>query len=156
MTEDLGIILALTPRITKNDFVALKIKAQIKNLVPGQNVAGLPVISNSDIETHITVENRATIVMGGLIQEEELKTETKIPLLGNLPVVGRLFRDTATSRAKKNLVFMTPHIIRSSESATANSKRVSPVLRHATIKAQKRRGSETDAAALLDAMNAAK
>jgi type II secretion system protein D len=157
VTEDLGIILTLTPRITKNDFVAMKIKATIKNLIPGANVAGLPVISNSEVDSHITVENRTTIVMGGLIQEEERKTENKIPLLGNIPVLGHLFRDTSTSRTKSNLLmFMTPHIIRSSATAKAESKRVSPVLRHATIKAQKRKGAETDAAALLDAMNAAK
>ncbi|MBI4871710.1 MAG: hypothetical protein HY814_09085 [Candidatus Riflebacteria bacterium] len=157
VTEDLGIIMQLTPRITKNDFVSMKIRAQIKNLIPGANVAGLPVISNSDLENHITVENQATIVMGGLIQEEERLTENRIPLLSSIPVLGKLFRDTSKTKTKSNLlVFMTPHILRTSDSAKSATKRVSPFVRHVDIKAKKRRGAEADPATLLKAMNEAK
>ena len=156
VTEDLGVMMQLTPRITKNDFVAMKIKAQIKNLIPNQAVAGLPVISNSDIETNITVENKATIAMGGLIQEEERETVTKIPILGNLPIVGRLFRDTQKSKNKSNLlVFMTPHIIRTTETAATETQRISPVLRYVEIKETKRTNRE-DAGNLLKAMNEAR
>jgi type II secretion system protein D len=156
VTEDLGVMLQLTPRITKNDFVAMKIKAQIKNLIPNQAVAGLPVISNSDIETNIAVQNKATIAMGGLIQEEERETVTKIPILGDLPVLGKLFRDTTKSKNKSNLlVFMTPHIIRTSETAAAETQRISPVLRYVEIKESKRANRE-NAASLLNAMNEAR
>ncbi len=156
VTEDLGIILELTPRITKNDFVTMKIKTQIKNLIPGQDVAGIPVISNSDIETNVTVENRATIVMGGLIQEEEREIVNKLPLLGDIPLLGKLFRDTNMVKVKRNLlIFMTPHIIRTSTAAQAATKRVSPVLKHVGIKDAARIGNRADAATMLRVMNEA-
>ena len=156
VTEDLGVMIQLTPRITKNDFVAMKIKTQIKNLIPNQAVAGLPVISNSDLETNLTVANRATLAMGGLIQEEERQTVIKLPLLGSLPLLGKLFSDTLTNKTKSNLlVFMSPHIIRSSEMAREETRRISPVLRFVEIKAGKR-GNREDAGALLTAMNQAR
>ncbi|MBI4868765.1 MAG: hypothetical protein HY816_17645 [Candidatus Wallbacteria bacterium] len=156
VTEDLGINLQLTPRITKNDFVTMKIKTQIKNIIPDQSVAGIPVIGNNDIETNISVENRTTIVMGGLIQEEERKSETRIPLLGDIPVLGHLFRDTQTTKVKSNLlVFMTPNIIRTSQAGKSATKRVSPVLRFVKIK-ERKRPDTADPSTLLKAMNEAR
>lgn len=114
ITEDLGVILRLTPRITKNDFVSMKLKVQIKNLVPDVQVAGIPVIANNDIETNLSVPNQSTIVLGGLLEETRRKSVQKIPILGDIPLLGKLFRETNTQKEKSNLiVFLTPSIVRS-------------------------------------------
>ena len=118
-TEDLGIILEITPRITKNDHVLLKvnqvIKSRTNDTLYDQNV---PVISKREVDTNITVKDLTTIAIGGLISETENEIETKIPLLSKIPGLGKLFRNKRTDVRKTNLmIFLTPHIIRTAEDA---------------------------------------
>jgi general secretion pathway protein D len=118
-TEDLGIILEITPRITKNDHVLLKlnqvIKSRTNDTLFDQNI---PVISKREVDTNVTVKNLTTIAIGGLISETENEVETKIPLLSKIPGLGKLFRNKRTDVRKTNLmIFLTPHIIRTAEDA---------------------------------------
>ena len=113
-TEDLGVILELTPRITKDDHVLLKInqtiKARTSDTLYDQNV---PVISKREVDTSITVLDNTTIALGGIISEEETHSQTKIPILSDIPGLGKLFRNKRSSIKKVNLmIFLTPHIIR--------------------------------------------
>jgi general secretion pathway protein D len=79
------------------------------------------IISDRSLKTNIVVGDRDTIVLGGLIRDEEARSETKIPFLGDLPVVGWLFKSSSITKKKINLlVFLTPKIIRN----TADSRRL--------------------------------
>jgi len=118
-TEELGVILELTPRITKDEHVLLKInqtiKARTNDTLYAQNV---PVISKREIDTSVTVLNNTTIALGGIISEEETIERTKIPFLSDIPGIGKLFRNKKTRNRKINLmIFLTPHIIRCQEDA---------------------------------------
>ncbi len=118
-TEDLGVILEVTPRITRNDHVILKvtqtIKSRTNDTLFDQNI---PVISKRDLDTNVTVANGETIAIGGLISETKNEVVTKIPVLSKLPGLGKLFRDKRIDRRKTNLmVFLTPHILRNSAAA---------------------------------------
>src|SRR5690606_4268696 len=71
------------------------------------------ILNKREIETRVLVDDGAIVVLGGLLDQTERKTTDKVPLLGDIPGLGRLFRSDASSRAKTNLmVFLRPTIIR--------------------------------------------
>ena len=73
--------------------------------------------------SNIRIKDGETLVLGGLIQEEERKTVAKLPLLGDIPVIGSIFRSTTTTNTKNELVIMiTPHIIKDTEDVASNSE----------------------------------
>jgi general secretion pathway protein D len=118
-TEDIGVILEITPRITRNDHVVLKIDQTISART-GDLLGALetPVISNREVSTRINVMNQETVVIGGLISEEEIRSRSRMPGLSKLPLIGSLFRNHTTTKRKTNLlVFLTPHIVRSEAEA---------------------------------------
>ncbi len=124
-TEELGVILDVTPRITKNDHVVLKVTQKISART-GDVLGALqtPVISNRQVESNIHVKNGETTVIGGLISEDEQRTHSKMPLLGDLPGIGKLFRNRTTQKRKTNLlIFLTPHVIRGEREARAITAR---------------------------------
>jgi general secretion pathway protein D len=107
-----GIKLKFTPHINKNDRINLELYQEVKNIA-GITVQGSnPTFNKRDIKTTITVDNTQTIVIGGLISTDRQKKVTKIPLLGDIPLLGSFFRRTTTQLVKTNLmVFLTPHIL---------------------------------------------
>lgn len=114
--EDVAITLKVTPQINESDYVTLEaflevqeIEGDVSQADPAQ---GGPTTSKRSIENVVVVKDNQTIVIGGLISETETDTETKIPILGDLPLVGALFRGKSKQSRKVNLVvFLTPHII---------------------------------------------
>jgi len=124
-TEDLGVILEVTPRITRNDRVVLKLSQMIKSRTSDtlfdQNI---PVIAKRDLESNVVVADGETVVLGGLVSDTETITETGIPILEKIPGLGRLFRDRRRDHRKTNLlVFLTPHILRDRAAARATTER---------------------------------
>ena len=114
--------LVITPHINPDvDSVRLKIKQNIDNIVdsasiPEQLRATAVGVKKRSIETSITLKNNETAVIGGLTRASNTNTTTKIPILGDLPLVGWLFKNSQTEREQSNLiVFITPNIIRSAE-----------------------------------------
>jgi len=104
--------LTITPSISpESNAVRLKIKQTVKDVVdPGNPNTS---INNKAISTNIVVPNGDTAVLGGLVNEKEAKRNTKIPLLGDIPILGWLFRSTSKTMVKSNLmVFITPKIVR--------------------------------------------
>jgi len=76
---------------------------------PGQQTLSGPAINTKNVQTQVLVENGGTVVLGGIFEQEERTTETKVPLLGDIPVVGYLFKTTSrTSDRKELLIFITP------------------------------------------------
>jgi len=91
--------------------VRLKISQEVSQVVNQEDI-GLPTTLKREAKTTVVIRDGQTVVIGGLIDETENTTDYKVPLLGDIPILGHLFRSTSSSLDKKNLyIFLTPHII---------------------------------------------
>lgn len=108
-----GIKLKFTPHINKNDFITLDLFQEVKEIAgAANNSLSNPTFTKRDVSTRITVGNEQTIVIAGLISSNKSNIERKIPILGDIPVLGYLFKRTSEQVKKTNLlVFITPHIL---------------------------------------------
>lgn len=113
--EDVGITLRILPQINESNFVRLEIDQEVSDIKGASNLGSeIPTRTKRTTKTVVLVEDQSTIVIGGLMKERESKTITKIPFLGDIPVIGFFFRNTGTTKTKQNLVLMlTPYIIES-------------------------------------------
>lgn len=113
--EDIGVTLKIKPRINTNNSVTLDIEQKVETL-DQTNIATADVITNKrEIKTRVLIDNDQVLVLGGLIRDEASQSESKVPLLGDIPGLGRLFRSTSSTVTKKNLmVFIHPVILRDS------------------------------------------
>jgi general secretion pathway protein D len=110
--HDVGIKLSVTPQINEGDTVKLVIDQEVSDVKGGTSGTGLTT-NKRTISTTVLVDNNQTIVLGGLIKDDLQDNTEKVPLLGDIPVVGQLFRSQRTSLIKSNLmVFLRPVIIR--------------------------------------------
>ncbi len=115
--KDVGLSLKIKPQISEGGLVRLQIYQEASSVQENtlSNAAG-PSTNKRSIETSVVVDDGATIVIGGLIQDNFGSGEDKVPLLGDLPVIGSLFRYETRKRTKTNLmVFLRPKIIRDME-----------------------------------------
>jgi general secretion pathway protein D len=104
--------LKIKPQINEGGNVRLLMDVQNEEIASTDATLG-PTTSKRSVKTQIVAKDQSTIVIGGLIQERTLRSVKKIPVLGSLPLIGWLFRDTDTTKQKTNLlVFLTPYIIR--------------------------------------------
>ena len=121
--EDVGLQLTVTPHVHEGSSVRLEILLEITSVVDtpiGDDGFSDVVTSKRTIETTILAEDRQTIVLGGLIQDDITDTDKRVPLLGDIPFLGRLFRSTTKSHTKRNLlIFLRPTVIRTKEDADA-------------------------------------
>jgi general secretion pathway protein D len=110
---DVGVKLKLTPTIGEGDAIRLKIKQEVSN-VDKDDVAGLgPSTSQKQVSSMVVVRDQQTIVIGGLLSDEVLTSESKVPLLGDIPILGFFFKQQGKKVIKRNLlVVITPYIIR--------------------------------------------
>lgn len=117
--EDVGITLKVTPHITDGDTIRLEVEQQA-SVVKGSSAGASDIItSKREIKTTILAEDMQTVVLGGLMKDDISVTVQKVPVLGDIPLLGVLFRATRTSQIKTNLlVFLKPTILRSAKSAT--------------------------------------
>ncbi len=114
--EDVAITLKVTPQINESDYVTLEVFQEVTEIEEdnqGLDVTSAGFItSKREAETTVLVKDNQTIVIGGLMGQTETKVETKIPVLGDLPLVGLLFRGKRDTVRKTNLlIFLTPHVI---------------------------------------------
>ena len=110
--EQVGLSLKLTPQINEGDAVRLKIAQEISSLLPSTAAVDL-ITSNRSINTTVIVQDGATLVLGGLIQDQVTESRSRVPLLGRIPLLGALFRSDSTKKTKTNLmVFIKPTILR--------------------------------------------
>ena len=110
--KDIGIVLKITPHINKTGYITMEINQQVKKLVEGTSILQNPSVYNREITSKITVMNERTIVIGGLIRDDTVNIEQKVPLLGDIPLLGLLFRKETKQRIRTNLmIFITPHIV---------------------------------------------
>jgi general secretion pathway protein D len=125
--EDVGLQLTVTPHVHDGTSVRLEVAQEITNVVNtpvGDQGFSDVVTSKRTIETTILAEDQQTIVLGGLIQDDITDGVRKVPWLGDIPGLGRLFRSTNKTRTKSNLlVFLRPTVIRSKDDADKATER---------------------------------
>ena len=117
--KDVGIELTITPHISKEQMVRLEIHQKISSLTSGEVSGGVtltPETFDRETETSVIVKDDHTIVIGGLIRDDWFEAENKIPILGDIPLIGLLFRTNSTRKVKNNLlIFITPRVVRTTQ-----------------------------------------
>jgi general secretion pathway protein D len=122
--EDVGLSLKVKPQINEGNAVKLEIEQEVSSIDESASASDI-VTKKRTIKTVVMVEDGDTIVLGGLIDEKLRQTEDKVPILGDVPLLGALFRATGTTKEKQNLmVFLRPVIMRDAATNTriASSK----------------------------------
>src|SRR6266851_1798301 len=113
--KDTGITLRVTPQISQGRTVRLKLAQEVTAFVSESEVGAVTTTKRS-AKTTVIVDDNQTIVIGGLISNENNEAKTQVPCLGNIPIFGWAFKQTSVSKRKTNLlIFLTPHIITSPE-----------------------------------------
>ena len=131
---DVGVKMYVTPTITRDRFVQMKIRPEVSSktgtLTTSQKNE-IPIIETTEAETVLLVEDGGTVILGGLIRDENSLDEQRIPVLGDLPILGIPFRSTKKTVKKTELVlFLTPHIVtgRRNEAASGPGTRTPPAM----------------------------
>ncbi|MGL4316169.1 MAG: type II secretion system secretin GspD [Pseudomonas sp.] len=114
--EDIGVTLKVTPHINEGATLRLEVEQEISSIAPstGLNSQAVDLVTNKrSIKSTILADDGQVIVLGGLIQDDITSTDSKVPLLGDIPWIGRLFRSTKDTHVKRNLmVFLRPTVVR--------------------------------------------
>lgn len=114
--EDIGVTLKVTPHINDGATLRLEVEQEISSIAPsaGVNAQAVDLVTNKrSIKSVILADDGQVIVLGGLIQDDVTSTDSKVPLLGDIPLIGRLFRSTKDTHIKRNLmVFLRPTVVR--------------------------------------------
>ena len=142
--QDVGIKLRVKPQINEGDTVTMEIEQEVSSV--DESTQGADLITNTrSIKTSVQVDNGAIVVLGGLIGDDARANQDKIPLLGDLPVLGNLFKNSRRSAVKTNLmVFLRPQIVRDRASAVALSQ-----TRYNDIRAKQQRQNDEQTEHLL-------
>jgi type IV pilus assembly protein PilQ len=118
LDKKFGNTLVVRPSINKDNFITLSVKPEISNKVgdatfvfAGATVAS-PVIDTRTLDSNVLIKSGDTLAIGGLLQDEVTKARTKVPIMGDIPILGYLFQEKLNARTKRNLlVFVTPTIL---------------------------------------------
>ena len=138
--KDVGLTLRIRPQIGEDGTVRMTIYQENSSVQSGttSNTNG-PTTNKSSIETTVVVNDRQVIVLGGLLKDQQQETVSKVPLLGDAPVIGGLFRNTNRGRTKQNLmVFLRPVVLRTQDATSALSLDRYDLIRAAQQSAQPR------------------
>jgi len=114
--QDVGVTLELTPEILEGDRVRMDVRQEISSLADTPQAVLIqlgPTTNKREATTTVIVDNHQTVVIGGLMRDDINNTTTKIPLLGDIPLIGWLFKYESKHLTKANLlIFLTPHVVR--------------------------------------------
>ncbi len=115
--QNVGITLKITPQVNEGEMVKMKVKQEVTAVVPGASDAVRtsigPSTTKRSVETVVVAKDQQTIVIGGLIDDKLTVGESKVPFLGDIPILGNLFKSKTRTKAKTNiLIFLRPFIIR--------------------------------------------
>lgn len=112
--KDIGIVLNVTPRINKNEFITLEVAPEAGSQAGVANFQGvnIPIIDNRTASTTVLIKSGYTLAIGGLMRQDSSDQYTKVPLMGDIPGIGALFRSKSLSKTKRDLlIFLTPTIV---------------------------------------------
>jgi len=111
--EDVGLKLEVTPHINDGEGVVMDIVQEVSSISPSGNTEDGLITNKREIKTQIMAADGQTVVLGGLIKDDVTTSQTRVPILGSIPVLGHLFRSQKSTKVKTNLlVFIRPTIIR--------------------------------------------
>ncbi len=117
--KEFGNTLIVTPSINKDDFISLSVQPTISNKVGdatfvfGGATVTSPIIDKRELDSNVLIKSGDTLAIGGLLQDEVTKGRTKVPILGDIPILGYAFQEKISQRVKRNLlVFVTPTVIK--------------------------------------------
>ncbi|MBN8616694.1 MAG: type II secretion system protein GspD, partial [Deltaproteobacteria bacterium] len=114
--QTVGTTIRLTPHINDTGDIRMEIEEEISEAGSPQGTLGVVPIEQRIAKTSVFVRDQQTIVIGGLMRDRVQTRETKVPILGDIPILGELFRTTSRETQKRNLLlFLTPYIVRSPE-----------------------------------------
>ncbi len=121
--QDIGLLLKIKPRLSNDGKVALAIETKLEDTF-SQDIVGLPITTKRELKTTAILSNGEPVIIGGLIKDDDKSGLSKVPFLGDLPIVGNLFKYDQSSKDKINLVvILTPYIVdKSSDLATLRAK----------------------------------
>jgi len=129
-----GILLRVTPTINQNGYVTLKLHPEISDKQEEIEFEGarVPVLSTQTVDATVMIKDGETLVIGGLIKDKVVETKTQIPLLGSIPILGKLFQHKSEEVVRNNLlIFITPHIVK--ENKLVKRQKISEVLETAVM-----------------------
>jgi len=117
--KEFGNTLVVTPSINKDDFISMNVQPEISNKVgdatfifSGTTVTS-PVIDKRTLDSNVLIRSGDTLAIGGLLQDEVAKGRNKVPVLGDIPILGYMFQEKLNTRVKRNLlIFVTPTVIK--------------------------------------------
>lgn len=133
--QEVGIKLKVTPQINEGDAVQLTIEQEVSSI--GGATAVDITINKREIKTTVMADDGATVVLGGLIDEDVQESESKVPLLGDIPILGHLFKSTSVTKQKRNLmVFIKATIVREGSAISGISKTKYNYIRAEQLKRQ--------------------
>ncbi|MBP7828951.1 MAG: type II secretion system secretin GspD [Kiritimatiellae bacterium] len=138
--RNIGIDLAVTPRINPARFVTMEIKQSADNVGGFETIDGnrVPVITKREMAAQVAVGDRSTIVLGGLVSTDRRATRVKVPILGDIPIIGTLFRnDTRDDNRTELLVLMTPYVLMTQEEARKETARLHRATRYSQTRWQR-------------------
>ncbi len=111
--QDIGTTIRLTPHINDDNSIRLEIEEEISDRGATEGSLGVVSINRREASTEVVVKDQQTVVIGGLMRDTVTTGESKVPILGDIPLLGVLFRRTTKSKQKNNLLlFLTPYVIR--------------------------------------------
>lgn len=111
--KDIGINLKIKPQISEGDYIRMDINQEISAVKDSKGQAIDLVTTKRSAKTSVVVKDKETVAIGGLIQDTEEETISKVPFLGDIPLLGWLFKSKTKVRKKTNLmILLTPHIVR--------------------------------------------
>jgi general secretion pathway protein D len=115
--ENVGIILTVTPTTTANGYVTL-VLTQTADELQSYTSFNAPIVNQREAQTTVQVKDGETVILGGIMQDQITSTVNKIPILGDIPLVGNLFKSTSKADTKTELlVFLTPRVVRNVDDA---------------------------------------
>jgi general secretion pathway protein D len=124
--KDIAIELKVTPRINPDGFVTMDIEQKVNDVAGEISINGttVPIITKREAKSSVSVKDESTIVLGGLIREGKVQSDTKVPFFGDLPFFGTAFRGRNTTKARTELiVFIRPTVLRTQEAETLEVKK---------------------------------
>jgi general secretion pathway protein D len=120
--EEVGVMLKVKPQISKGNGVRLEIEQESSKVKSGE--PGLQTTSKSTMQTNVMIQDGELLILGGLIEDQTNNSASKVPLLGDIPLLGRLFRSSNKGESKTVLMmFIRPTIIRTAEDARKLSRK---------------------------------
>ncbi len=141
--QDVGITLDITPQINSENSVIMDVQLQVGSIAGVEDISqagSRPVIANRSTQTRVRVDNGRTVVISGLRRTDRTKTTTRVPLLGQIPILGLLFSHDKTLAVNTNLlIFITPHIV----SDTLDMLEVTEVLKNQDLEKERHRFQPT-------------